>query len=376
VNSANSSYEISLEQPNFGSDNTLEESQIILENSNLELSCSSESQSSEEDDLLFRLNKFSVSENVEETQITKQVQLRAWTLKHSITHSALSDLLKMLHKWIPNDHFPIDSRTLMKTPKSIELQDISGGKYYYFGLKNKIQKLVKLGIQPFKLPNISNLNSVENLLTLTIGIDGLPISKSSNLQFWPILGKLDQCIDPSPFVIALFYGETKPSSVLDFLNPLINEMILLETQGLTINNINYSFRIRCIISDAPARSYIKCIKPHQAYHGCERCYCKFEWDRKVIYRDGIYKPYSNETFRNHKYKKHHDGQSPLLRLDLDMVYQIPLDYMHMCCLGVMKRLLLVWSNGKHKLSRNQLTLISERLISFKKFIPSNFARKP
>jgi hypothetical protein len=61
--------------------------------------------------------------------------------------------------------------------------------------------------------------NLPNLLTLTIGIDGLPISKSSNKQFWPILGFVDQSIYPKPFTIALFYGESKPQSASDFLGP-------------------------------------------------------------------------------------------------------------------------------------------------------------
>jgi hypothetical protein len=50
--------------------------------------------------------------------------------------------------------------------------------------------------------------------------------------------------------------------------------------------------------------------------------------------------------------------------------------MHLVCLGVMKKMLLTWTSGKHKLSLSDITKISDRMIQFQKYIPSDFARKP
>ena len=85
---------------------------------------------------------------------------------------------------------------------------------------------------------------------------------------------------------------------------------------------------------------------------------------------------SDNGFQNNLLSNHHEGVSPLLSISMGLVTQIPLDYMHLVCLGVMRKLLLVWSCGKHKLSRSDLNLISERMINLQKFVPKEFARRP
>lgn len=61
-----------------------------------------------------------------------------------------------------------------------------------------------------------------------------------------------------------------------------------------------------------------------------------------------------------------------------MITQIPLDYMHLVCLGVVKRILLMWMKGPLtcRLGFRSLQQISDRLVDLKCYIPSEFARKP
>lgn len=306
----------------------------------------------------------------------KKSELREWAVKHNITHLAIADLLKLVCKWLPADDFPVDPRTLMKTPRHVNISNIAGGQYYYFGLKEVLIKTIEEGLNSkYKGPNISTLIGIPNLITLTIGVDGLPLSKSSNVCFWPILAYIDQALTSKPFPVALFYGQAKPNDLSSFLRSFIEEVVFLERNGLVLNDILYSVRLRCIISDAPSRSFLKCIKLHNAYYGCERCYCKGYWRKRVLFKNRKYDIYTDETFRAQVYKKHHDNMSPLCQLQLGLISQIPIDYMHLVCLGVMKKLLLVWTEGKHKLSPRDISEISTRLLNFKKLVPSNFVRK-
>ncbi len=151
----------------------------------------------------------------------------------------------------------------------------------------------------------------------------------------------------------------------------------LELDGLIFKNKVISVRIKSIIADAPARSFIKCTKNHNAYYGCERCNRKGKWRRKVTYSGLKNAPlYTDASFRNQEYTNHHNGRSPLLELEIGLITQIPIDFMHLCCLGVMKKLLLLWKETvPYKLSRKQLAKISKRLVSFSKFIPGVFNRK-
>lgn len=298
-------------------------------------------------------------------------ELATWSITHNITHLALKDLLALCKNWMPSLNFPKDPRTLLHTQRKIILQSITGGTFYHFGVESNLIQILEL----------HTLNQNENLIKITLGVDGVPISKSSNLQFWPILGKIENLEQVKVFIISLFYGSQKPQCLDEFLGPCVEELLKLKTSGLTINGITFSVIVGKIIADAPARSFLKRIKNHNAYFGCERCYVRGEWHGRVIFpvnNDNLF--YNDDSFKNRIYEDHHSSNdtSPLERLGVGMISQIPIDYMHLCCLGIMKKLILVWINGPlpHRLSNNQIKRISDKLVSFKKRVPSHFSRKP
>ncbi|KAK0143076.1 hypothetical protein N1851_018800 [Merluccius polli] len=61
-----------------------------------------------------------------------------------------------------------------------------------------------------------------------------------------------------------------------------------------------------------------------------------------------------------------------------MVKAFPGDYMHQCCLGVMRKLLLLWTRVRTevRMSRAQIAQVNNRLIALRKVIPTCFARRP
>lgn len=73
---------------------------------------------------------------------------------------------------------------------------------------------------------------------------------------------------------------------------------------------------------------------------------------------------------------HYLGESRLTDLDFGMVSQIPIDYQHLVCLGVMKRLLKRWCNGPRgeRLLEEKLNAIDDGLKAVKGCIPTEFAR--
>jgi hypothetical protein len=57
----------------------------------------------------------------------------------------------------------------------------------------------------------------------------------------------------------------------------------------------------------------------------------------------------------------------LEELDLDMVLDFPLDYMHLCCIGVMRKRLLHWFNREtvmHRIIHDDVAELSRRLVHF------------
>lgn len=70
--------------------------------------------------------------------------------------------------------------------------------------------------------------------------------------------------------------------------------------------------------------------------------------------------------------------SSLEDLNIGMVTQFPLDYMHLILLDVMKKLLQFWIKGKHdvRIVTTQIVVISASLLFMSSFLPKEFARKP
>jgi hypothetical protein len=179
---------------------------------------------------------------------------------------------------------------------------------------------------------------------------------------------VDQSISNKPFLFSLYYGESKPSDVNMYLKFFVEEMRVLENEGLEFNGMRFDVRIRCIIADAPARSFRKCVRNHNAYYGCERCNRKGKWEKRVVYpTEKVGVLYTDLPFEDQSHFFHHEGISPLISLNLGMITQIPLDYMHLICLGIVKKLLLTWTSGplSARLGPRQILNISRRLISIR-----------
>ena len=87
---------------------------------------------------------------------------------------------------------------------------------------------------------------------------------------------------------------------------------------------------------------------------------------------------TNLTFDEMTDEEHHQGASPLQGTGIGMVSQFPLDYMHLVCLGVMRRLLLLWMRGPSRCRVGSAVTekISIVLTSMRGFIAKEFARKP
>lgn len=102
-------------------------------------------------------------------------KLRNWAIEKNINKRALTALLKILRSC--GFALPKDSRTLLETPRKVEIVNLAGGKYWHNGLEHCLTQV------------FSKLSS--NLcVRLNINIDGLPLFKSSPITFWPILANV------------------------------------------------------------------------------------------------------------------------------------------------------------------------------------------
>ena len=260
---------------------------------------------------------------------------------------------------------PKDCRTLLHAPRTVNYIEKSGGQYIYFGIKSCIETA------------FSDYNLDTDKISLLINIDGLPLFKSSSLDLWPILCKI---INAGIYVACLFCGKKKPDPVDSYLDDFINEVKELQRTGFQYNNHLYEVHLSAFTCDAPARAYLKCIKGHNAYNSCERCIIKGTWEGTMTFNDdNLYEKRTDEAFQALLYDQHQKQATPLLRLNFPCVTGFVLDYMHLVCQGVVKRIIKYVKEGPYRpcrLSDTQLSLISDHLISLKDAIPSDFARKP
>lgn len=103
-------------------------------------------------------------------------ELRNWSINNRITAKAMNELLAIL-RFVGFTFLPKDSRTIMETPKKIKIDNLTNGRMWYNGIEKCLE-------------NIRSIGTFNCVLTLDWNFDGLPVFKSSNLQFWPMLASI------------------------------------------------------------------------------------------------------------------------------------------------------------------------------------------
>ena len=174
------------------------------------------------------------------------------------------------------------------------------------------------------------------------------------------------------------YGKSKPDD-LTFLEDMIRDLEYVLQHGLQFGDRTLSVTLRCIVCDAPARAMVKGTKLYSGYFGCDKCCQRGRWIGRITYPEilGIVLR-TDFSFREQLNEEHHKYRSPFCDLSMDMVKRFPIDYMHQVCLGVTKKIILLWIRGKHasRISAGQINEVSKTLVGLREFIPSCFARKP
>ena len=174
-----------------------------------------------------------------ETSLTRE--LAQWLVEFNISVQCGNALLKLLQKH--NIKVPQDIRTLKGSSlKPCEVISINNGNYTHIGLKHNLEIFLE------------NNQYNRDEITVDIGIDGVPLAKSSNSQLWPILGNIPPY--KKVFIIGVYHGNKKPSCADTFLENFINEAKCLYRNGIQYKGKTYKFSLRSFICDAPARAFI------------------------------------------------------------------------------------------------------------------------
>lgn len=291
-------------------------------------------------------------------------ELADWVTKYRIVHAAVGDLLRILKRWHPE--LPVDCRTLLQTPRTVAVQRVAGGDYHYFGLLSMLVAHVE------KHRDLKELN-------IHLYFDGVQNFRSKNTQLWPILISVNKS---QPMVVALLYcghDNRKPTDINEFMREFVEEYQQL-SDGFQHEGVHYSVKLTACICDAPARSLLRQTVLHHAYYSCERCCVRGERvANRSVYLEKNCPLRFDEMFEAEEYRGTHQvGPSPMAPI-IGCVTGFVLDYMHLVCLGVVKRMVQFWRkeySSAARMSPRVITGISTALQQLRGAMPSEFNRQP
>ena len=235
-------------------------------------------------------------------------------------------------------------------------------------------------------------------LAVTLCTDGIPIYKSSSITLWPILlmilnlPPLLRQKAENIILCGLWYGPNKPDASL-LLDPVMKVLNNLYEKGFEIKRSQVQTqlcRVKLVsaVFDLIARALVLKMKQFNGEYGCSVC---LHPGKQFGKGTRVYLPGVDYTMRTHINILHDaklaesnqlpvngvKGVSPLSSI-LNLVNQIPLDYMHCVLQGVIKGLMHLWFDscnhekpyylGKH------LRIIDQLLE--KQRPPHEFSRRP
>lgn len=285
--------------------------------------------------------------------------LRKWAIEHQVTQAG--GLLKLMKPSFPD--LPVDSKTILRIGKRVEIEKMGDGEYFNFDLKATLKN------------RMASVKLDSNTIFLNFNIDELPLYKSNACHLIPIQGWIVNTNTPH-FICAAYYRPNKPDINL-FMKDFAPDLDELLDNGIEVEEKKYEVKVNCFVCDLPAKAYVTNTVGHTAYWSCERCVQKGKFYGRITFPKINAKLRTDESFACYDDQRHHKGESPLTDIGILMVTQFVLDYMHLVCLGVMRKLLHNWTNikKKYKFCTHHIQCV-DKLLAAKKMWPSDFNRRP
>ncbi|BHF63234.1 hypothetical protein SprV_0200622600 [Sparganum proliferum] len=190
--------------------------------------------------------------------------------------STTKKLFRMLRPYHPE--IPKDPRTLLQTPRTCISKPLNKGNYVHLGLERGLQD------QLHSLPETTVPE-----MHIQLHIDGMKIFKGSSQGLWPILARVRHPVVGQPFIVGVFSGPGKPDPLDDFLGDCVGELKDLLASGLRIPHTQNSVKVVLdnVICDTPARCFVRQVKAHNGYYGCDRNKVDFLAEQMVALNNSV-----------------------------------------------------------------------------------------
>ena len=131
------------------------------------------------------------------------------------------------------------------------------------------------------------------------------------------------------------------TNVHGYTEELVSKLEKLFQNGVLISVdeiIRSRFTVSSIIYDAPAKAFVKQIKGHSGYHGCNNCTQPGEWHGKMTFPRTGAPLWTDVQFNEMQDEERHLGPSPFQRLPIGMASQFPNGYVSGIYQGIVKRM--------------------------------------
>lgn len=209
------------------------------------------------------------------------------------------------------------------------------------------------------------LKKNSNTLSLMVNTDGVSLKKSSNKSVWPLqiicnfLPPRIRYLNENIITGAFYYSNQKPD-MLNFFEPLANEIENLQRNGFVFKQQVFRAAITHAVLDLPAKASFQQMMQYNGYFSCGYCLHRGESTEvgvRYTICDGNVDSRKHEDFvvaiekivqkKSSINENGIKGMSPAICLDFfDMVESFGIDYMHCVLLGVVKNLLEFWLCSK------------------------------
>lgn len=258
--------------------------------------------------------------------------LAACFVDNNLTHVQGNNILSLLRTHPCFSNLPKDVRTLINTPRnSAIVSKVEPGEYIHFDLEAAL------------IENLSNLSFPANsYIALDFHTDGCALDKASTVHLWPIQCRMCNIQKAKPIVVGIYKGSQKPHDPNSFFEAFITDIQkIMCNGGIYFNGNKVPLQLRCFIADASARAFILNHLGHMSANPCSKCKVSgTQCEGRNVFNGINHALRTDEEYIQVVNEDHHkEGISPLSLLPIGMVSQVPFEYMHLVCLGIMKKLL-------------------------------------
>ncbi|CAN7995161.1 unnamed protein product, partial [Ixodes pacificus] len=153
-----------------------------------------------------------LSESEESDLSSSKERLWRWSVEGAVPHDTVTKLLKILHSHSCFSDLPTCARALLSTPRVTDnVRPMDSSHYCHLGLSEGL----RAALQPVR--------NIPDPIILHVNVDGLPLTKSTRDQFWPILCQAANCEGSDPFPVGVYHGQCKALQSNVFLRPFVSD---------------------------------------------------------------------------------------------------------------------------------------------------------